>query len=118
VNVPAVVDFGIHFYAGVPITTDSGHHVGSLCVADFKSRTMPANGVEILKGFAQMVERELVSRKLRQATDNEVVTVCAWTNRVRVADRWITPGEYLRLQGFDVTHGIADDVTLEDNEQL
>src|SRR5262249_49731275 len=47
------------------------------------------------------------------------VTMCAWTRRVRHDGEWISVEEFLQRRfGLDVSHGIADDVLLEEIERL
>ena len=42
--------------------------------------------------------------------DTALLTVCAWTNRVRWNDRWVSLGEYLhKAHGITVSHGMCPD---------
>lgn len=44
------------------------------------------------------------------ASNRELLTVCAWSKRVRLGEAWIPIEEYLaRVHGLEVTHGIAPD---------
>jgi PAS domain S-box-containing protein len=69
-----------------------------------------------------VTERERVKAELRQrnaelqaALDKvrqleELVTMCAWTRRVRLGDRWVSVEEFLTERlGARVTHGISED---------
>jgi diguanylate cyclase (GGDEF)-like protein len=47
---------GVRFYAGVPITSESGHRIGALCVNDTRPRQMAKLQLERLKQFAAVVE--------------------------------------------------------------
>lgn len=111
---PVVHEHGIRFYAGVPIKSACGQNIGSVCVADLLPRTLPKNGIEILKRISQMIQAELLRREQDQPRDTDLVTVCAWTNRIQDPAGWISPGEYLHRKGFNVSHGIAEDVIVED----
>jgi serine/threonine protein kinase len=61
-------EFGLQFYAGVPLTTSDGYNLGTLCVLDFKPRTMTDEEVATLKDLGAMVMAEmeirLASRRL------------------------------------------------------
>jgi PAS domain-containing protein len=51
------------------------------------------------------------SPDLQQVPDAQSrVTMCAWTRRVRVGDKWLDIEHYLKLvHGLDVSHGISPD---------
>lgn len=49
----------IRFYAGQPIAGPGGQPVGTLCIADRRSRTMQPAQLEVLREMARLVEREL-----------------------------------------------------------
>lgn len=55
-------DFGLRFYAGAPITTKNGHHIGTVCVVDKKARDFGQEETDLLKAFANNVIRELEYR--------------------------------------------------------
>jgi hypothetical protein len=47
-------------------------------------------------------------------TPEEFITLCAWTKRVRVGDRWCSIEDYLlQFHGLTVTHGICPEVMAE-----
>ncbi|GMU41344.1 MAG: hypothetical protein AMXMBFR23_22100 [Chloroflexota bacterium] len=50
---------GIRFYAGVPVHGPGGHRVGTLCLVDYRPRTLTQTDVEALKHLAALVEREM-----------------------------------------------------------
>lgn len=50
---------GMIAYAGIPLTTPSGHAVGTLCVADRRARSWPDRDLEALHELAQVAMREL-----------------------------------------------------------
>lgn len=59
---PAVVgDLGVRFYAGVPLHAPTGERVGALCLIDDAPRRLSGNEQELLRGLADLVERELAS---------------------------------------------------------
>ncbi len=48
-------DFGLRFYAGVPLTTHDGYNLGTLCVIDKQARTIDQGQIEDLEDLAAMV---------------------------------------------------------------
>jgi GAF domain-containing protein len=55
-------DFGLRFYAGVPLTTADGHNLGTLCVLDYEPRETSAEELQTLSDLAAMVMSELELR--------------------------------------------------------
>jgi phosphoribosyl 1,2-cyclic phosphodiesterase len=51
----------LRFYAGVPITSPDGHHVGTLCIMDNRPRFFDDDQIERLRQLGRMVEAELES---------------------------------------------------------
>lgn len=51
-------------YAGVPLTSRDGHHVGTLCAIDDAPRQFTASQIEILTSLAAIVIDELELRKI------------------------------------------------------
>lgn len=61
-------DFGLRFYAAVPLTTRDGHNLGTLCVIDKEPRPIKQEQVEDLKDLASVVMDQLELRlSARQA---------------------------------------------------
>ena len=55
-------DFGLRFYAAVPLTTSDGHNLGTLCVIDKEARAIDQEQVEDLKDLASIVMDQLELR--------------------------------------------------------
>ena len=55
-------EFGLKFYAGVPLTTRDGFNLGTLCVLDFEPRQTSPEELETLTDLAAMVMNELELR--------------------------------------------------------
>jgi eukaryotic-like serine/threonine-protein kinase len=55
-------EFGLQFYAGVPLRTRDGHALGTLCVMDFEPREVTAEELESLEDLAALVMSELEIR--------------------------------------------------------
>lgn len=54
----------IRFYAGVPLPTVGGQHIGTLCIIDRKPRTLTPEVVDLLRDLAQLAITELHRREL------------------------------------------------------
>lgn len=50
---------GVRFYAGVPLTTEPGIRLGSLCVIDTEPREFPPHQAAVLAGLGRLVVDEL-----------------------------------------------------------
>ncbi|TFC04119.1 GAF domain-containing protein [Cryobacterium adonitolivorans] len=55
-------DFGLQFYAGVPLRTIDGHNLGTLCVLDFEPRPVTDAELATLTDLAALVMSELELR--------------------------------------------------------
>jgi len=60
-------EFGLRFYAGVPLTTHDGHNLGTLCVLDHQPREVTEDELAILTDLAAVVMDELeIHRAVRE----------------------------------------------------
>jgi len=55
-------EFGLRFYAAVPLQTHDHHNLGTLCVLDFKARTMSDDDIDTLKCLAKAVMDQMELR--------------------------------------------------------
>ena len=55
-------EFGLRFYAGVPLRTHDGHNLGTLCVLDREPRLVTADETGILSDLATLVMDQLELR--------------------------------------------------------
>jgi len=62
VNPLVASEFGLRFYAGVPLTTHDGYNLGTLCVIDRHPRATTAAELETLSDLASLVMDELELR--------------------------------------------------------
>jgi two-component sensor histidine kinase len=69
-------EFGLRFYAGVPLTTWDGHNLGTLCIIDRKPRTMTDPQMDSLRDLASVVMDQMELRlSARRAVDDLSRTV-------------------------------------------
>ncbi|MCB1633477.1 MAG: GAF domain-containing sensor histidine kinase [Xanthomonadales bacterium] len=59
---------GIRFYAGAPITTSDGHHLGTVCIMDHRPREFGPSKLAALQALARHVATLL---EMRQATKRQ-----------------------------------------------
>ncbi|WP_284976440.1 protein kinase [Arthrobacter sp. efr-133-TYG-104] len=55
-------EFGLKFYAGVPLRTQDGYNLGTMCVLDRKAREFSAEDVRSLEDLAAIVMNDLEMR--------------------------------------------------------
>jgi len=55
-------EFGLQFYAGVPLTTHDGYNLGTLCVLDYEPRKVTEHDIMTLIDLGAMVMSELELR--------------------------------------------------------
>jgi GAF domain-containing protein len=69
-NNPLVAgDFGLRFYAGVPLSTKQGIIIGTVCVVDKEPRDFSENETELLSRFANNVMQELEDRMVLKVSN-------------------------------------------------
>ncbi|MCA1823738.1 MAG: GAF domain-containing protein, partial [Frankia sp.] len=64
-------EFGLRFYAGVPLTTQDGYNLGTLCIIDHAPRELTPNEVATLEDLARIVVDELELRLAARTTVHE-----------------------------------------------
>jgi GAF domain-containing protein len=123
-------ELGVRFYAAVPLVTHEGHRLGTMNIIDFVPRELDAAGLSDLHEFAGLVmdqmELRLSARKTIAALSQvfqraepsadfeTLVTVCAWSRKIKVDGRWVTFEEFLVDNlGVRITHGIAPEAALQ-----
>ena len=111
-------DPSIRFYAGAPLTVESGHNLGTLCVIDTKPRDLSSLQLESLAILREAVVTQIEFRRAK--TDIEqlksIVPLCAWCDKIRVEqgsdDLWISLNEYVTGHS-NVSHGICPDCRVD-----
>ena len=74
-NPLVVEDPKIRFYAGYPLKSSSGCHLGSLCIIDTKPRDIPEAKLNLLKDFALLVEKEFFEKRKSTAYLSEIAKI-------------------------------------------
>ncbi len=67
-------DFGMRFYAGVPIKSPQGHNVGVISVVDFKVRTLGDGQLQSLIDLAALLTDELELKVASHALRSELTS--------------------------------------------
>ncbi|MEY4916333.1 MAG: hypothetical protein RL616_246 [Verrucomicrobiota bacterium] len=126
---------GLKFYAAAPLITHDGHRLGTFNVIDFNPREFSAAEEDRLKQFASLVmdqmELRLAARKAIESLSQilsgirhpeelaKLVTVCAWTQKIRIGDKWMSFEEFIVKElGLSVSHGCAPDAEARLYESL
>ncbi|MDH3194816.1 MAG: sensor domain-containing diguanylate cyclase [Hyphomicrobiales bacterium] len=94
---------GIRFYAGAPLRTRDGHNIGTLCVIDFKPRTISEQQLAILGDLARLVVDEMELRLI--ATKDSLTGTMTRRALFDAAGRDLARA---RRKGFDLSCAVLD----------
>lgn len=114
---------GLRFYAGVPLKSADGYALGTLNIIDSQPRELLTNELELLRQLGAMVMDHLELRRstrlsiesLSQMVINlrhdeqfeRLVTVCAWTNKLKLDGEWYSFEDFLSQKlGMKISHGL------------
>jgi sigma-B regulation protein RsbU (phosphoserine phosphatase) len=96
-------DFGLRFYAGVPLTTRDGHNLGTLCVLDREPRHLSGAQTDTLADLAGIVMDELELRlAARCAVADEQRLRDQAQSTARALQAGLLPGALPEIPGADV----------------
>jgi PAS domain S-box-containing protein len=59
---PLILAGGIRFYAGIPLLDDEGYPLGTLCVIDYKPKSLSEKQVESLRKMGEAITKILMGR--------------------------------------------------------
>jgi two-component sensor histidine kinase len=91
-------DFGLRFYAGVPLRTSDGYHLGTLCVIDREARQINQDEIDDLKDLASVVMDQLELRlSARRAVSKAEIMGHEIEHRVKNSLQFISA--MLNMQG-------------------
>ena len=66
-------EFGLQFYAGVPLTVENGENIGTLCIIDQKPRILSADEKQLLKEFALLATEQIeLQYSVKQSNDKQL----------------------------------------------
>lgn len=60
---PLILEGGIRFYVGIPIVDDEGFALGTICVIDYKARTITDSQITALKKLSDVISKLLTARR-------------------------------------------------------
>ncbi|MDB6068245.1 MAG: hypothetical protein JWR26_4453 [Pedosphaera sp.] len=110
----------IRFYAGVPLITNEGFSLGSLCVIDRKPRTLDESQINALKALGRQVMILLEFRRVARTLAEEMrevktlsglLPICAFCKGIR-NDKgyWVQVEEYIKTHSdARFTHGVCQE---------
>lgn len=106
-------DFGLRFYAGVPLRTHDGFNLGTLCVIDKEARAVSQRQVDDLRDLASLVvdqmELRLSARTELERANRAVEQANLMAREIehRVANSLQFVSSVLRLQGKPLPEEVA-----------
>ena len=108
-------EMGVGFYAGVPLTTDDGYNLGTLCVIDQHARAISDDEVATLSDLAALVMDELQLRlSARRTVSLEAELRRSAEEIAATLQKSLLPPQLPTIAGLD----IAARYHVADNEQV
>ena len=88
INNPSVqAENGIRFYASIPLRSESGYTVGSVCAADFKPQQLTEVQKQTMRDVAKMVMIHLETKKRNEEMEKELKDVL--TEKIAISEKQI-----------------------------
>ncbi len=85
----AVSEINVIAYAGIPLVTEDGFTLGSLCAIDSKPRRWTTPELELLDGFARQIMTEINLRTLLRRREDDVESLRNSADALRARSRHI-----------------------------
>lgn len=109
-------DFGLRFYAGVPLTTGDGFNLGTLCVIDKAPRPIDQGQINDLKDFASIVIDQLELRlSARNAVARAEIMAREIDHRVMNSLQFVSSMLTLQSREHDLTDATAEQLKIAAN---
>jgi DNA-binding NtrC family response regulator len=77
----------VRFYAGMPLTNDQGHTLGTLCVVDHRPREVTREQLDLLAGLARLTMSQLELRRLVRRLREHEGELVEGRDRLEAANR-------------------------------
>lgn len=91
-------DFGLRFYAGVPLRTSDGYNLGTLCIIDKEARPISQDDIDELKDLASLVMDQMELRlSAQQAVARAEIMAREIDHRVKNSLQFVS--SILNIQG-------------------
>jgi hypothetical protein len=115
---------GIRFYAGAALIDQHGYAIGTLCVQDYRPRSLSRNQIDALDKLRRQVMNLLDLRRSRTECrnihnharpENSMIPVCGHCHAVRnKTDAWQKIEQYFQeAVGIQFTHGVCPECMVE-----
>lgn len=109
-------EFGLRFYAGVPLRTSDGHNLGTLCVIDKTVRTIDQDQIEELKDLASVVMDQLELRlSARQAVSRAELLAREIDHRVKNSLQFVSAMLQMQGRSLDLPQAAAKQLKIAAN---
>lgn len=105
-------DRGVRFYASMPLTTEDGHNIGTICAIDSQPRQFSIRELEIFRELARIAMSEMELRRL--ATSDALTGICTRRAFKEDADKYIALARRHRSQLSAITFDIDRFKTIND----
>lgn len=86
-NASVQAENGIRFYASIPLRSESGYTIGSVCAADFKPQQLSEVQKQTMRDVAKMVMIHLETKKRNEEMENELKDIL--TEKIKNSEKQI-----------------------------
>ena len=109
-------EFGLRFYAGVPLRTSDGYNLGTLCIIDKEARPMDQGQIDDLRDLASVVMDQMELRlSARRAVSKAEIMAREIDHRVMNSLQFISSLLSMQSRTPDVTDAAAQQLQMAAN---